>query len=95
LLTITYHLAGQAEVNKQAFISPGGMPAPLWECEEIEVIGEGDQRFFVHAILFTNGWSLHIPFRDVQMQEAEPVFAYRVAPADSPPRCSAAEAPAP
>src|SRR5262249_40479680 len=74
LLTITYTLAGQPVIDKQAFCPPGGPHTPLWLFEEIEAVCDGDRRSFAHNILLSNGWALRVPFSDVRIQEDRPVF---------------------
>jgi hypothetical protein len=76
LLTITYTLAGSAKINKQGFSPPGGEHAPVWLYEEIESLRESDKQIFAHDILLSNGWVLRIPFSDVKLEVADPVFAY-------------------
>jgi hypothetical protein len=76
LLTITYTVAGSAEINKRSFYPPGGDHAPLWLYEEIELIHESEKSIFAHDILLSNGWVLRIPFSEVQLEVADPVFAH-------------------
>ncbi len=83
LLTITYTLAATPEINKKAFAPPGGEHAPLWLYEEIEVIREPEKRFFAHDVLLSNGWVMRIPFSDVQLQVADPVYACTISSAGS------------
>ncbi|HBI46440.1 MAG TPA: hypothetical protein DDY78_26845 [Planctomycetales bacterium] len=74
LLTITYALAGSPEVNKEPFADGKDTPSPWWLYEEIEQVGAGDRKHFVHSILFSNGWEISLPFSDVQVSRAEPVY---------------------
>ena len=76
LLTITYTLAGPAEVKKEPFPDTEGSSPLAWMYEEIERVQDGEQTYFVHSILFSNGWEAHIPFRDVQMAAAFPMFPH-------------------
>ncbi len=88
LLTIIYTLAGHPEINKRAFVPPGGEHAALWLYEEIEVIREAEKRFFAHDVLLSNGWVLRIPFSDVQLVRRRQFPAsqahFRFAPASTP-----------
>ena len=62
LLTITYTLAGPPEVTKTPFPDGEGSSPPAWLYEEIQRVQEGDQKHFIHAILFSNGWEARLPF---------------------------------
>jgi hypothetical protein len=74
LLTLTYTLVGPPDVNKEPFDDGQSTPAPWWLYEEIEQVGTGDRKHFIHSILFSNGWEISLPFRDVQVSRAEPVY---------------------
>ena len=73
LLTITYTLAGQPEVKKEPFLAGETLP-PEWLYEEIERVQAGNQKHFVHSILFSNGWEARLPFQDVHLTTAIPMF---------------------
>jgi hypothetical protein len=74
LVTITYTLAGPPEVKTETF--PWADPAAVvdWLYEEIELVREGDGHYFVHSILFGNGWEVRIPFRAVHLATAFPLL---------------------
>jgi hypothetical protein len=74
LLTLSYVLAGPPDLRQHSDPGPAGDGAPLWQYEELEVVGEGSGRHFVHSILFDNGWELRLPFRDVQLATTDPIF---------------------
>ena len=67
LLTITYQLAGPPEMKKHAGAEESVAEAPLWQYEELEVIGTTGVPVFMHSILFDNGWELCLPFRAVEL----------------------------
>jgi hypothetical protein len=74
LVTISYTLAGEPVINREPFADGKDTPLPWWLYEEIEQVGTGDRKHFVHSILFSNGWETRLPFRDVQVSLAEPVY---------------------
>jgi hypothetical protein len=74
LVTITYTLAGAPVISKEPFADGKDTPLPWWLYEEIEQVGTGDRKHFVHSILFSNGWEITLPFRDVQVSLAAPVY---------------------
>ena len=76
LLTITYTLAGAPEVTKEPFPDGEGSSPLTWMVEEIERVDKGNQTHFVHAILFGNGWEARLPFREVHMATAFPMFPH-------------------
>jgi hypothetical protein len=76
LLTITYTLAGPPEVKKEAFPWAGDASTVRWLYEELELIREGDRRHFVHSLLFSNGWEVRLPFREVQTATAFPLLPH-------------------
>jgi hypothetical protein len=76
LLTITYTLAGPPEVNKETFPWVTDAYTVDWLYEEVELIHQGDRKHFVHSILFSNGWEIRLPFRDVQTTTAFPLLPH-------------------
>jgi hypothetical protein len=76
LLTITYTLAGPPEMKTEKFPGGEGSAPPRWLYDEIELVQQGDRKHCIHSIVFSNGWETHIPFRDVQMATAIPMFPH-------------------
>jgi len=74
LVTIIYILSGAPEINKEPFADGKDTPLPWWLYEEIEQVGTDDGKHFVYSILFSNGWEITLPFREVQVSLAEPVY---------------------
>jgi hypothetical protein len=75
LLTLLYSLAGEPLIDRSVLPPQYCSPRPQWLHEELEVVEQGGgERHFVHSILLSNGWQLRLPFRDVQMTYAKPVF---------------------
>jgi hypothetical protein len=76
LLTITYNLAGPPEIRQDLFpwATPGA--APSWLYEEIERVRAGERGHDVHSILFSNGWEVRLPFREVHLATAYPTFPH-------------------
>jgi hypothetical protein len=76
LLTITYSLSGALQVTKEPFAWIKD-PLPMdWLHDEVELVEEGSSKQFVHAIMFSNGWEIRIPFREVQTETASPIVPY-------------------
>jgi hypothetical protein len=76
LLTITYTLTAAPEIEQDLFPWATPAAAPRWLYEEIELVRDGGRNHFVHSVLFSNGWEVRLPFRDVQMATAYPTFPY-------------------
>jgi hypothetical protein len=76
LLTITYTLAGAPEIKQDHFPWVTAGAAPAWLYEEIELAREGERSHFVHSILFSNGWEVRLPFREIHVATAYPTFPY-------------------
>lgn len=76
LLTITYRLAGAPEIKQDLFPWATPAAAPAWLYEEIELVREEERTHFIHSILFSNGWEVRLPFREVQVSTAYPTFPY-------------------
>jgi hypothetical protein len=74
LLTITYTLAGAPEIKQECFPWAAAGAAPAWLYEEIELVRQNRRNHFVHSILFSNGWEVRLPFREVQVTTAYPTF---------------------
>lgn len=89
LLSITYTLAAAPEIKRELFPWAAAGTSPAWLYEEIERVREGDRSYFVHSILFSNGWEARLPFREVHLATAHPTFPLprtpqAVAPASTP-----------
>lgn len=89
LLTITYTLAAAPEIKRELFPWVAAGARPAWLYEEIEMVREGERSYFVHSILFSNGWEARLPFREVHLATAYPTFPVprapqAVAPASTP-----------
>jgi hypothetical protein len=76
LLTITYSLAGTPEIKQDLFPWATADVAPAWLYEELELVRQGNQAHFVQSILFSNGWEVRLPFREVHLATAYPTFPY-------------------
>jgi hypothetical protein len=74
LLTITYSLVAAPQIRRELFPASLRSPQPQWLHEELELIRDGGQKHFVHTILFSNGWQVRLPFREVQLTTAAPIF---------------------
>jgi hypothetical protein len=74
LLFITYTLAGSPEINTEAFPTDAPKHNPQWLYEEIEQVRASQGTYFVHAVLFSNGWEVRLPFHDVMLTTASPLF---------------------
>jgi hypothetical protein len=74
LLTITYTLAGPAEIREELFPWVKLAGVVDWLYEEIELVRSGDCPSFIHSILFANGWEARIPFRAVHLATAFPLL---------------------
>jgi hypothetical protein len=80
LLTITYTLAGPPEIEQELFPWATAGAAPAWLYEEIELVRAEERGHFVHSILFSNGWEVRLPFREVHLATAYPTFPLPRAP---------------
>jgi hypothetical protein len=76
LLTITYTLADAPVIQQELLPWATAGAAPAWLYEELELICQGERSHFVHSILFSNGWEVRLPFRDVHLATAYPTFPY-------------------
>jgi hypothetical protein len=72
LLTISYVLTGEPTLNTAAFPAPGST-GPLWLYEELDATPQG----YLHSVLFSNGWTLDVPFNDVTLTASTAVFPVR------------------
>ena len=76
LLSVTYVLADTLEVKKETFPWVKEAYPVDWLYEELEWVCEGDRKHFVHSILFSNGWEIRLPFREVQTVIASPMLPH-------------------
>jgi hypothetical protein len=47
-----------------------------WLYDEVEQVPEGHRKHFVHSILFSNGWEIRLPFRDVHTTTVFPLLPH-------------------
>jgi hypothetical protein len=76
LLTITYTLAAEPEIKQELFPWAAVGSTPDWLYEEIEMVHERERSYFVHSILFSNGWEARLPFCEVHLATAYPTFPF-------------------
>jgi hypothetical protein len=74
LLSITYTLSAEPLIDRSALTAEYRSPRMSWQYEELEVCGHGDARHYRHAILFSNGWEVQVPFRDVRLATVQPIY---------------------
>jgi len=74
VLTIIYQLAGPPQTRKERFPWRTDDATPLWLYEELERVAEQEGPYYIHRILFDNGWELDLPFRDVELSTVYPIF---------------------
>src|SRR5262249_50995475 len=61
LVTLTFHLAGELEIDTAALPNRGDSRIVAWLYEEWDVDRRGQCWF---EVLLSNGWSIKLPFRD-------------------------------
>jgi hypothetical protein len=77
LLTIAYALAAAPSINREALPPQFRSARPHWLYDEVELVQDGSQNRYLHSILLSNGWEIQLPFLDVQLTTAEPMFPLR------------------
>jgi hypothetical protein len=74
LLSITYTLTAEPLIDCSALPVEHRSSRMTWQYEELEVCGQGDDRHYRHTILFSNGWEIQIPFREVRLATVQPIY---------------------
>src|SRR5262249_56892098 len=74
IVTLTYTLTGEPFIDREAL--PGELRSRLmqYQYDEFDLVQEAGAGHHLHAILFSNGWELRLPFREVQVERAEPIY---------------------
>jgi hypothetical protein len=81
LLTVTYTLAGAPAFRQEPFPWASGPAQPLWLYDELEAGPD----HLTHSILLSNGWEIDVPFREVELATARPIYPIpRAAPVALP-----------
>jgi hypothetical protein len=72
LLGLTFTLVGEPEINRNALPRElcSTSEVPEWQYDEIELVA-GSPPTWSWRILFSNGWEVHLPLRDVEVQEVQ------------------------
>jgi hypothetical protein len=84
LLTITYTLTAEPLIDRSAVPAEYCSPRMTWQYEELELCGSVDTRHYRHSVLFSNGWEIQVPFRDVRLAIVRPIYPYPRAAVYSP-----------
>jgi hypothetical protein len=74
LLSITYTLIAEPRIDRSALPAEYRSPRMTWQYEELEVCGSGEARHYRQAILFSNGWEIQVPFREVRLVSVQPIY---------------------
>lgn len=74
LLTIAFELVGEPIINRAALPTHLRSPAMQWQYEELELLNREGSGSFLYSILFSNGWEVQVPFRELHFETAEPVY---------------------
>ncbi|HKI32314.1 MAG TPA: hypothetical protein VKA46_10635 [Gemmataceae bacterium] len=82
VVTLTYTLAGEPLLDHDALPPQFRSRGMQFEYDEFDVGQESGQPHFTHSILFSNGWEIRLPFREVQVMLAQPI--YPLPPGQSP-----------
>jgi hypothetical protein len=76
LLTITYTLVGPPQVQQETFPWVTNASPVDWLYEEVEQVPARDRKHFAHSILFSNGWEIRLPFREVHTTTVFPLLPH-------------------
>lgn len=74
LLSLTYTLAGEPLIDRAALPAQHRSSRMTWQYDELEVCGQEEERHFRQAILFSNGWEVQVPFREVRLATVQPIY---------------------
>ena len=74
LVVLTYTLAGEPFIDKEALPAAIRSAGMAFLYDELEVVREGQGKHFLQSILFSNGWEVRLPFRDVEVTAAETIY---------------------
>jgi hypothetical protein len=74
VVTLTYSLAGEPFINRNALPEQhrGGMMQ--YQYDELDVLETVGPACLTHSILFSNGWEMRVPFRDLHVAVAEAIY---------------------
>lgn len=73
-LSITYMLTEAPVIDRSVFPTEHRTSYMGWLYEELEVRDTVDRNHYLHSILFSNGWEIQVPFRDVRLATVQPVY---------------------
>jgi hypothetical protein len=74
VVTLTYTLAAEPWLTQDALPPQLCSRVMRFECDEFDVVPADGQPYFAHSILFSNGWEIRLPFRDVRVSLAQPIY---------------------
>jgi hypothetical protein len=80
LVIITYSLAGEPLINKEALPPDARSQVMDFDYDELGIVREGERAVFTQSILFSNGWEVQLRFHDVRFVLADPLFAAAALP---------------
>jgi hypothetical protein len=74
LLSIAHTLSAEPLIDLSALPVEHHSLRMTWQYEELEVSGSGDARHYRQSILFSSGWEIQVPFRDVRLATVQPIY---------------------
>ena len=75
LIILTYFLAGEPSIDREALPSTERSPVMDYLYNEFDLVRTDDATYYTESILFSNGWEIRLRFHDVQVTRANPIFA--------------------
>jgi len=74
LVTLTYTLVAEPILVHDALPPHLRSRVMQFQYDEFDVEQKDGQAHFLHRILFSNGWEVRLPFREIQVTLAQPIY---------------------
>ena len=74
VVVLSYALAGEPLINRNALPEEHRGGVMQYQYDELDLLDRDGAPCPTHSILFTNGWELRIPFRDLHVTVAERIY---------------------
>jgi hypothetical protein len=74
VVTLTYTLAGEPFIDRNALPPQLRSQVMQFQYDELDVEQRANQACLTHSILFSNGWEVRVPFRDILVVLAQPIY---------------------
>lgn len=74
LVILSYELVGEPVLEPFSDAPADWTRPTTFQFDELDIVREGENKLYLQAIVFANGWLMRLRFRDVRVTVAQPMY---------------------